>query len=67
MVRYQKVTTNINEPCSVKRELNAFVKSIDPSQTAQSTQSDLSPNFLFAFETFSACGRTSVPREYIGP
>ena len=34
--------------CSVKWCLNAFVKSIDPYQPAQSAQADMGQNFLLS-------------------
>ena len=36
---------NGNEPCSVKREFNAFVKTIDPWRLARYSQADIGRNF----------------------
>ena len=34
-----------NDPCSVKRDLNALAKSVDPCQPAQSAQADMGRHF----------------------
>ena len=39
------ILQNFNEPCSVKRGLNAFAESIDLCQPAQSAQADMGQNF----------------------
>ena len=47
----------MNETITVKRELNASEKSIDPCQPAQSAQADMGRKFSLFFN-FSACQKT---------
>ena len=53
------------KPCSVKRRLHEFVKSINPSQPAQHVRPDMGQNFSLSliFFKFSACQRKGLPHE----
>ena len=44
--------------CSEKRGLNAYAKSIDSCQAAQSEQADMGQNFFFSTSKLIACQRT---------
>ena len=52
------------KPCSVKRGLNSFAKSIAPCQPALSAQADRGP-ILFAILKFSACKRLIVNHDLV--
>ena len=52
----------IYKPCSVKRRLNIFAKSIDSCRPARTAQADMERNFSHFFN-FSACQRTIPHRD----